>query len=295
MHTIRFGFVWGAFVYRWPFFPIRKIIRQNLDFINYLKVSLLNLKRLPWQVRSIQQEHIWVFDDWSETYFHWTFDVLVKLQALRARSLCTQIAIPVSLLKNRYVEESLIHLGYQLTPLKSNTLYFFRCLRAQENIEYFSSQILHELRSTLFSKIELQEAKARIYISRKKANRRKLSNEDLLTDQLLSMGFRIVYMEDLSWKQQVSLFQQAEMVVGMHGAGLSNILYCTQPRLLIELVPSIASNKLFQVLANLLGYPYRSVLLDQANVDPHASTSTIDKESLTEVLTYIKSVTAGEK
>jgi capsular polysaccharide biosynthesis protein len=295
MHTIRFGFVWGVFVYRWPFFPIRKVIRQNLDLINYFKVSLLNLKRLPWRVGYIHKEHLWVFDDWSETYFHWTFDVLVKLQALKAKSLCTQIAIPASLLKNKYVEESLSHLGYQLTPLKSNTLYFFRSLLTQQNVEYFSPQLLHKLRSTLFPKIGLPQEKVRIYISRRKANRRMLNNEDLLTDQLLSHGFNVVCLEDLSWRQQVLLFQQAEMVVGMHGAGLSNILYCTRPRLVIELVPSVASNKLFQVLASLLEYPYYSVLLDKKNLDPHASMLTIDSQSISEVITYIKSIPAGGK
>jgi len=61
MQVIRF--VLGALAYRWPFFPVRKIIRQNLDFVNYLKVSILNLKHISWQLKYIKQEHIWVFDD----------------------------------------------------------------------------------------------------------------------------------------------------------------------------------------------------------------------------------------
>lgn len=288
MNSIRYGFVIGAFVCRWPFLPVRKIIRQNLDGINYLKVLLLNLKRFSFKFGFIKEDHIWVFDDWSDTYFHWTFDVLVKLQAIRSTTLCTQIALPFFLQRNSYVVESLNFLGYRITFLASKKVYLFKKLYVQMNTNYFSVDPLNGIQKMIFSSVSSSISADRIYISRKYALRRHLSNEEKLMDQLQKFGFREVSLEKMSWKEQVLLFEGAEIVVGMHGAGLSNLVYCKRLRLVVEMLPSKNTNKLYEKLSETLSLPYRSCLLDSNLTDPHTAVVEIRDETIRDILQLIR-------
>lgn len=74
----------------------------------------------------------------------------------------------------------------------------------------------------------------KIYISRKKWNakdskRPVLTNEDAIIRFLKSEGFAVVYPETLSINEQVTLFQNADIVIGEDGSALHNIAFC-KPR-----------------------------------------------------------------
>ncbi len=72
----------------------------------------------------------------------------------------------------------------------------------------------------------------KIYIARKT---RVLKNEADIRRLVSQRGFEIVALEELSVKQQASLFQSADTVVGMHGAGLTNLVFCRKDTRVIEL------------------------------------------------------------
>ncbi len=59
---------------------------------------------------------------------------------------------------------------------------------------------------------------------------RKIINEAKIVELVKSHGFQVVFCEDLSYSQQVQLFAEAELVVGMHGAGLVNQIYMSEGR-----------------------------------------------------------------
>ena len=65
----------------------------------------------------------------------------------------------------------------------------------------------------------------RIYISRDKADKRRIVNETKLFEKLEQLGFKKYILEDMSMNDQVELFYDAEAVVSPHGAGLTNIIY----------------------------------------------------------------------
>ncbi|MBN8577350.1 MAG: glycosyltransferase family 61 protein [Cytophagales bacterium] len=288
MHILRNAIVVGAFACQWPLWPVRKIIRQNLDAVNYLKVTLLNLKKWNWGIAIERQPHLWVFDDWSDTYFHWTFDVLVKLQLLHAQTGCKQVALPGYLNNNSFVVQSLQLLGFQITVLEPRT-YLFKQLIAHVNIPYFSPPVLIDLRQRILLTIKPPAQATRIFISRQYAGRRQLLNEITLFKQLQAKGFELVYLEKMKWQDQVALFQTAEMVVGMHGAGLSNLMYCTRLKLVIELLPASTTNQLYQLLAANLSLPYRAVAID-SQTDPHATNIAISDVAIVQVMNHINSI-----
>ena len=65
----------------------------------------------------------------------------------------------------------------------------------------------------------------KIYISRSKAGRRKVINEDGVVAVLLKYNFVIVNNEDYSFFEQVSIYSHARCLVSIHGSGLTNMIF----------------------------------------------------------------------
>jgi capsular polysaccharide biosynthesis protein len=93
-----------------------------------------------------------------------------------------------------------------------------------------------------------------VYISRRNANRRRVRNEDAVVDALEAYGFEPFALEEMSMNDQISLFTQAECIVGPHGAGLTNMIYGDQPTI-VELFGSRKKTTFYR-LARLLDNEY---------------------------------------
>ena len=87
-------------------------------------------------------------------------------------------------------------------------------------------KVANRLRHQFKAADSIQKAHRRIYISRAKAAFRRIVNEDDITPSLQEHGFETVLCEDLSLQEQVRLFAEATAIVGGHGAGLTNVIYC---------------------------------------------------------------------
>jgi capsular polysaccharide biosynthesis protein len=75
----------------------------------------------------------------------------------------------------------------------------------------------------------------RIYVTRKSTRGRRIVNHDEVGVLLAEHGFAEVTPEGLSVQEQIALFGQAEAVIGVHGAGLTNAVFSAPGTLLIEL------------------------------------------------------------
>ncbi len=88
-----------------------------------------------------------------------------------------------------------------------------------------------------------------IYVARTDAQSRVAVNEAELIAMLTQQGVRIVVPGTLTVAQQIAIFRGAELVIGAHGAGLSNIVGCEPGSHLYELVPRHYPNVCFNRLA----------------------------------------------
>jgi capsular polysaccharide biosynthesis protein len=68
----------------------------------------------------------------------------------------------------------------------------------------------------------------RIYVSREKTKKRRMTNEAEIRCYFESKGFVAVYPQEFSFLEQVQLFRNAEYIVGPHGAGLTNAIYAPE-------------------------------------------------------------------
>ena len=89
-------------------------------------------------------------------------------------------------------------------------------------------------------------------------NRRHLNNHNKLKNALAkNFGpiFKNVVLEELTIDEQVSLFINAKIVIGQHGAGLCNIIWMNRPKcLVIEFPPYIVDT--FMNMSDVKNYKY---------------------------------------
>lgn len=96
----------------------------------------------------------------------------------------------------------------------------------------------------------------RLYVQR--TGRRKISNEDELLPILKKFGFEIYLPENST--NQFKDFHEAQAVIGAHGAGLSNIVFCNSGGKLLELIPSDFIEEIFYTVADSTGLKYAYIV-----------------------------------
>jgi capsular polysaccharide biosynthesis protein len=97
----------------------------------------------------------------------------------------------------------------------------------------------------------------RIFLTRAKARGRYIENMTELSDILTRSGIEEIDTDGLSTQQQVDLFSTCELVIGIHGAGLANLIFrrnatCT----VLEIFPPGEVVVSFPWLADQLGFRY---------------------------------------
>lgn len=117
------------------------------------------------------------------------------------------------------------------------------------------------LRQLVWTRLNLSSkvgARRRIYISRRNATHRRVLNETEVTRCLEKWGFESVLLEEMTFQQQVELFYDAEIVVGGHGAGLTNILFSKSVKIIELQGAEVLLHYFF--LAQSLSHRYASVV-----------------------------------
>ena len=116
-----------------------------------------------------------------------------------------------------------------------------------------------------------------IYVARTDAENRTAQNEAELIDHLDREGVRIIVPGSLSVAEQIAAFRAARLVIGPHGAGLSNIAFCQPGSFVYELLPRHYPNSCVNRLAQSVGINYWADLLESSGQGTvHERTRRID-------------------
>ena len=105
-----------------------------------------------------------------------------------------------------------------------------------------------------------REAQRLIYVSRRDGGGRNLRNEDEIAALVESRGFEILTLSSLPVIEQVRTFAEASIVVGAHGAGLTNIMFCRPQTMLLELLPDLYIQWMMRRLASIVPLRYGCVI-----------------------------------
>ena len=101
-----------------------------------------------------------------------------------------------------------------------------------------------------------------IYVARTDAPERVAENEAELIALLERQGVRIVTPGALSVAEQIAAFRAARLVIGAHGVGMSNIVFCQSGSFVYEMLPRHYPNAAFNRLAQAAGLNYWADLFE---------------------------------
>ena len=79
---------------------------------------------------------------------------------------------------------------------------------------------------------------------------RKIKNEEEVKEYLVDQNFKILRLSELSFKDQVSVFNNAEVIVGHHGAGFANIVFSKPNAKVVEIKSKSDKGKVIENLAS---------------------------------------------
>lgn len=236
-------------------------------YLSCLKKILLN------KVIEIDKKCLVVHNNYYDNYYHWVLEIFFRLYLVKDYLKDHALVLPKTSYKfqNQMLslldikEEQIIRLNPQFL-IKAKEIITPQYLASYGNYEpKLLTQFANWILSKQKEKINSQEISQNIYITRKKANYRKIDNEELLINQLTALNFIIKDLEDLDLYSQIALFNNAKLIVAPHGAGLTNLIYCKPQTLIVELLPEDYTHTCFYNLANVFNLDYYYVIGESTN------------------------------
>ena len=198
----------------------------------------------------------------APNYCHWLLEDLPKLS--RYMRLGASIDVLVNSTPSSFQLESLECLDVVGNKFRLNRhfdeveeLYFCKMFSAGSQDGETDKSGRLWVRDHLLAKIEADPVKlCSVYIVRNKDARRGLTNDAEITQSLAIRGFELVNPDHLTFKEQVRLFAQTNVLAAVHGAALANMLFMKTGHV-YELSHTHISNRVFfRTLAHELGLTY---------------------------------------
>ena len=98
-----------------------------------------------------------------------------------------------------------------------------------------------------------------------KHNHCKFINNKEIINFLKRKNFKILELSKYNFRDQVSIFNNAKIILAPHGAGLTNIIFCKRKTKIIEFKPKTNKNLLFKRISKINGLNHKTVNLRNIN------------------------------
>lgn len=180
-------------------------------------------------------------------YFTWFTTYLPRLLSVKEKFPNAVLIVPEEWKNNSYVQDTLAmidQLEMKLIPEDHHVFiknYILAEVRPWTSIFY--PEQLFQVRNLCFNHLDKMQLNIkthqRIFVSRRKANRRNITNELEVTSFLKKHDFVIICFEDYTIYEQIHLVKNAKILISLHGAGLTNALFMDEGSILLELTPKV--------------------------------------------------------
>jgi len=222
----------------------------------------------------------------QENWYHWLLQVLPRLKIL-AESGCEFDRIYVNDLLYPWQKESLLiactmlNIPHEkIAPYEGNILIQAKTLIVP-SVPFIPSKerkvLPTWLKNFLYDSFLKEPAQTttpeRIYISRSKANSRRIAHEEKLMEILKPHDFTLIYLEDLSVYDQATLFHHAKIIIGPHGSGFANLIFAKPGTTIIEIDHGLEGEdqrsyfKRFAGLMNCYYFPFYADFIDEEGLE----------------------------
>lgn len=220
--------------------------------------------------------------DNGTNYFHWLTDALVRLLQLSEFPAETGILLRPGLA--RFAEESLKTLG-----LLDRVRFVESTHVLVENYWFAGPHALSGCPNPLgydwlrrrFGVAGGVGGHRKIFISRR-GTTRSVSNLREVEHALAAAGWEVIDPGLLSFGDQLETFKQARVIAGIHGAGMTNILWAPEGTPVIELMSRSFRNGCYEGISLVLGHQHRILLCPADNL----GNMNVPAEQLRQVLAF---------
>ncbi len=201
-------------------------------------------------------------------YYHFIVDTLAQIYLCDDNGISSDIPVlvPHNFKKHAYVSTFL-----SIFPLKRKIIVqekgqYIRVKELYTAKEIFCNNYVDQIKAQVINKditadiLDVPSPEL-LFITRKKGTRRSLSNIDVVEQLARENGFSVIDPGDYSWIEQVKLFSAAKRIIGVHGAGLTNIIFCKSHNVkILEILPGKGLNpEHYENIAKKLNYGYISI------------------------------------
>lgn len=232
-----------------------KTYRKFKKLIRFIKNSIMS--------RTIKIEKgIWICNLWSGNYYHWFMDCIPRLLMAESHLEDHVIVLPERFQSYSFIKESLDFLGKKAIYVQPNVNYkVSKLLLPSEigTIGQYRIELLEKLKEKFVKDTDTIVGKRRIFIMRRPAKARNIINKDAMFEILNEFKYEIHYFEDYNLLKQIDIIKETKILVGIHGAGLTNMVFMPKGGTVLEFRNGEDGSKLvncFFTLAAELGINY---------------------------------------
>ncbi|MDH4088846.1 MAG: glycosyltransferase family 61 protein [Cyclobacteriaceae bacterium] len=225
--------------------------------------GVIDIQRL-WRKRKIKTQgirYLVVHDPWTSNYYHWMTQALPRLLLAQSQNLPFVLLLPANHCSEFHVKSLLIFNIKNWVPLETDRTYFevHDLIFPSHDIQIgdYHDDLIQELAARLRPINPPESECSYLFIHRGSKSSRNIINEDEVLNVFLSWGFSVVSFENLTFEEQRAMAGNATILAGVHGAGLTNMLFMDKGAKVLELTSVLNGNQYYYyTLSNALGHDY---------------------------------------
>jgi len=221
----------------------------------------------------------------GNNYFHFLFDIIPKIYLLNSKiNLNTidyfYISEPkewqIKILKTLGINREKLLSSRKYNHIIANKIYvvdhpWYESGYIHNNVQNIPRWIILKNREVFLNKTNKSFTKKKIFLDRSKSafNHCQINNLKSFIRFINKKNFKSLRPEFISFKNQVNLFNNASIVIGAHGASLTNIIFCKPKTKIIEIIPEDLPNKKCERISKILNLKYYRIKTKSDNSDPN--------------------------
>ncbi len=242
----------------WISFP-HIVFRAEYGWLYIFKKYLFHKKA----VASKDKIYILLFDFWAAgNYYHWLVDSMPRL--LVVKELLKQDNYALLMPENypKYIRQPLSYLEIKnITLIKKNEYLQVENVLLPYYLAgsgHIHPTMVFEVREFFRNKIDLKRTitSDKIYVSRGRQKARRVKNEEQVIEVVHQFGFEVIYFEDYTFEEQVTIGKGAKIMVSSHGANLTNSMFMPENAKVLELIRKDRPNFCYWALATVAKQNY---------------------------------------
>lgn len=236
----------------------------NFDFKQFNEIRCV-LKR----PKQLGGRSLCLSTDYFNNYFHWMLDMLPKLLVVRdaGYQLHDFDHVIVNSQMHEFQRESLLRMGVrpeQITCLDvANNLIVDEMVvpSMAEQSGIFAREYIDKMNQLLVpADTSNYDQPQRVFVVRSKQKGRSLANEPEVIKLVKRHGFKCIDLDGLTLERQIQLFKSASVVIAVHGAALTNLLFCKKRTRVLEILPDGFFHQMYFYLARMRDLDYSCLI-----------------------------------